>query len=299
MGAAARAALEPSAGGAAPAPGAGRDQLRRGHQRLRGGLAVAGRAEGPVVDLGARAERLLAGGQQHPQLLRVRAEARGRGRGDGPEPDARLAAERSALAATLALHHWQQLPIGTAQQLQTKSGPLRVELQSSTSAAIDLPSGGLKPRSKEPWMQPFQPLQQWTSDLGYGVLLLDRGAELQQLNPDDPCWANTSEKAWVVMQPCSSGFDYQLRFFAPGLGLREDPVTGSAHALVAPWWCEQLGQASVSGWQPSHRPGGLCCEPLSGGMIRLTGHGAILWDGFLRSHPAHPSAQPWLALHPS
>jgi len=205
----------------------------------------------------------------------------------------------ATLAATLALHHWQQLPIGTAQQLQTKSGPLRVELQSSTSAAIDLPSGGLKPRSKEPWMQPFQPLQQWTSDLGYGVLLLDRGAELQQLNPDDPCWANTSEKAWVVMQPCSSGCDYQLRFFAPGLGLREDPVTGSAHALVAPWWCEQLGQASVSGWQPSHRPGGLCCEPLSGGMIRLTGHGAILWDGFLRSHPAHPSAQPWLALHPS
>ena len=176
---------------------------------------------------------------------------------------------------------------------------MRVELQSSTSAAIDLPSGGLKPRSKEPWMQPFQPLQQWTSDLGYGVLLLGSSADLQQLNPDDPCWANTSEKAWVVMQTCSSGWDYQLRFFAPGLGLREDPVTGSAHALVAPWWCEQLGQASVSGWQPSHRPGGLCCEPLSGGMIRITGHGAILWDGLLRSQPANPSAQPWLALHPS
>ena len=69
----------------------------------------------------------------------------------------------ATLAASLALHHWQQLPIGIAQRLQTRSGPLRVELQSSTSAAIDLPSGGLKPRSKEPWMQPFQPLQQWTS----------------------------------------------------------------------------------------------------------------------------------------
>ena len=205
----------------------------------------------------------------------------------------------ATLAASLALHHWQQLPIGIAQQLQTRSGPLRVELQSSTSAAIDLPSGGLKPRSKEPWMQPFQPLQQWTSDLGYGVLLLGSSADLQQLNPDDPCWANTSENAWVVMQPGSRGCDYQLRFFAPGLGLREDPVTGSAHALVAPWWCEQLGQTTVSGWQPSHRPGGLCCEPLSGGMIRLTGHGAILWDGLLHSQPAHPSAQPWLALNPS
>ena len=46
----------------------------------------------------------------------------------------------ATLAASLALHHWQQLPIGTAQQLQTRSGPLRVELQSSTSAAIDLPA---------------------------------------------------------------------------------------------------------------------------------------------------------------
>ena len=35
--------------------------------------------------------------------------------------------------------------------------------------------------------------------------------------------------------------DYQLRFFAPGLGIDEDPVTGSAHALVAPYWMERLG----------------------------------------------------------
>ena len=205
----------------------------------------------------------------------------------------------ATLAATLALHHWKQLPIHSPQQLQTRSGPLRIELQSPISAAIDLPSDGLKPRGKAPWMAPFQPLQQWTSDLGYGVLLLEPTADLKQLNPDDPCWASSVEKAWVLMQRCSGPSDYQLRFFAPGLGLREDPVTGSAHALVAPWWCEQLRQSSVRGWQPSHRPGGLCCEPLSSGMIRLTGDGVILWDGDLRSEPAHPSAEPWLALHPN
>ena len=205
----------------------------------------------------------------------------------------------ATLAATLALHHWKQLPIHSPQHLQTRSGPLRIELQSPISAAIDLPSDGLKPRGKDPWMAPFQPLQQWTSDLGYGVLLLEPTADLKQLNPDDPCWASSVEKAWVLMQRCSGPSDYQLRFFAPGLGLREDPVTGSAHALVAPWWCEQLCQSSVRGWQPSHRPGGLCCEPLSSGMIRLTGDGVILWDGDLRSKPAHPSAEPWLALHPN
>ena len=205
----------------------------------------------------------------------------------------------ATLAASVALHHWKQLPIRSPQQLLTRSGPLRVELHSPTAAAIDLPSDGLKPRGKDPWMEPFQPLQQWTSDLGYGVLLLEASADLQQLNPDDPCWASTWEKAWVLMQPSTGSSDYQLRFFAPGLGLREDPVTGSAHALVAPWWCRQLHQRSVRGWQPSHRPGGLCCEPLSGGMIRLIGDGVILWDGVLHSQPAHPSAEPWLALHPS
>jgi len=202
----------------------------------------------------------------------------------------------ATLAASLALHHWKQLPSGEPQQLHTRSGPLRIELKSATSAAMDLPSAGLKPRDQEPWMRPLQPLQQWTSELGYGVLLLDSSFDLQQLDPDDGRWANTTERAWVLMQQANGEPDYQLRFFAPGLGIREDPVTGSAHALVAPWWCEQLGQSSVAGWQPSHRPGGLCCEPLIGGMIRLSGDGVILWDGVLHSLPTHPSTEPWLAL---
>ena len=205
----------------------------------------------------------------------------------------------ATLAAILALQRWKQHPSGQPQLFHTQSGPLRVEVLTQTSAAIDLPCAGLKPRCHEPWMERFQPLQQWTSELGYGVLLLDSSFDLQQLNPDDACWANTKESAWVLMQPSGGTCDYQLRFFAPGLGLREDPVTGSAHALVAPWWCQHLSQSVVSGWQPSHRPGGLCCEPLSNGMIRVSGDGVILWDGVLHSRPAHPSAEPWLALQPS
>ena len=205
----------------------------------------------------------------------------------------------ATLAAILALHYWKQHPTGQPQLLHTRSGPLRVEVLTETSAAIDLPCAGLKPRSHEPWMERFEPLQQWTSDLGYGVLLLNSNIDLHQLNPDDACWANTKESAWVLMKPSAGTSDYQLRFFAPGLGLREDPVTGSAHALVAPWWCQHLSQSVVSGWQPSHRPGGLCCEPLSNGMIRVSGEGVILWDGVLHSRPAHPSAEPWLALQPS
>jgi PhzF family phenazine biosynthesis protein len=205
----------------------------------------------------------------------------------------------ATLAATLALQHWSLLGSGQPEWFQTRSGPLQVEIGSASSAAIDLPSAAMQPRFYEPWMDSYRPLQQWTSDLGYGVLLLAADIDLQQLNPDEPCWAKTKEKGWVLMQQALKPRDYQLRFFAPGLGLREDPVTGSAHALVAPWWCQQLRQRSVIGWQPSHRPGGLCCQPLNNGMIRLTGDGVILWDGVLHDRPSVPSAKPWLALHRS
>jgi predicted PhzF superfamily epimerase YddE/YHI9 len=79
--------------------------------------------------------------------------------------------------------------------------------------------------------------------------------------------------------------DYRLRFFAPRLGIREDPVTGSAHALVSRWWQERLGRARVVGWQCSDRPGGVVSEGGSSGMIRLTGKGVLLWDGHLKVLP--------------
>jgi predicted PhzF superfamily epimerase YddE/YHI9 len=91
--------------------------------------------------------------------------------------------------------------------------------------------------------------------------------------------------------------DYLLRFFAPGLGIAEDPVTGSAHALVAPWWQGQLGRSRVVGWQCSDRPGGVVCEGLPSGKIRLFGSGHLLWDGTLNTHtPADPPSRRSIAF---
>jgi hypothetical protein len=71
-------------------------------------------------------------------------------------------------------------------------------------------------------------------------------------------------------------------------GINEDPVTGSAHALVAPYWQKRLQRSRVIGWQCSYRPGGMVCESASSGMIRLTGTGHLLWDGTL-----NVSVPPW------
>lgn len=211
----------------------------------------------------------------------------------------------ATLAATLALAHWGRLRTGEELKLHGRSGPLAVGLDGAGGGAawLDLPSTALVPRAREPWMDALPgggPQQVWTSALGYGVLLLADGTDLALLDPAGDAWATGPEPAWVVMRAggCSAdpGADYGLRFFAPGLGLPEDPVTGSAHALVAPWWCRQLGRPRVRGWQPSHRPGGVTAAPLPSGMIRLFGAGVLLWDGQMVRPPELSSAASWAAV---
>ncbi|MCT0199360.1 PhzF family phenazine biosynthesis protein [Synechococcus sp. CS-1325] len=204
----------------------------------------------------------------------------------------------ATLAATLALEHWGGLLPGEATSLLTRSGPLAVSVGAAGTgtAELVLPCSALEPCSLPQQLGPLlggEPLDTWQTSLGYWVALLPASADLigldglglaQSLGPE-------LSRGLVLMQPTSSSgegpivlgepADYQLRFFAPGLGISEDPVTGSAHALVAPWWCERLGRPRVVGWQASKQGGGMLCEPLSSGMIHLTGAGQLVWDGVL------------------
>ncbi|MCP9926975.1 PhzF family phenazine biosynthesis protein [Cyanobium sp. CH-040] len=229
----------------------------------------------------------------------------------------------ATLAATLALGHWQLLAPGAAAALHSRSGPLSVELDATQPALarIVLPSSPLEPLS------PSQPLLDWlrhqglaeplgcwqAPSLDYRVVLLTPQAPLAGLTAAVDTLPAEARPGLVLMQalppaqaPTVVGraSHYQLRFFAPGLGIPEDPVTGSAHALVAPWWLQQLGRRDVVGWQCSPRPGGMVCEPASSGMIRLCGTGHLLWDGTLRlepcagpGRPSAPSVPPSTADH--
>jgi len=227
----------------------------------------------------------------------------------------------ATLASVLALGHWSQLEPGCGLSLHTRSGPLPVQLLSADSpgalagaggllspwAAIQLPGGGLRPSPVPEALQSLIGAQLgvacerfWESALGYSVVLLPASAPLASLAPIATDLRGTLRQGLVVMQPTAGAagpppllngqpVDYQLRFFAPGLGIDEDPVTGSAHALVAPWWQQQLGRERVLGWQCSDRPGGMVAEAGFCGMIRLIGSGVLLWDGSLRTQPQpHP-----------
>jgi predicted PhzF superfamily epimerase YddE/YHI9 len=213
----------------------------------------------------------------------------------------------ATLAAALALGHWQRLVPGTPQDLLTASGRLQVELlpdQPTPAASLLLPSGPLQPAEAPAYLcRHFgdSPTHFWTSELGYQVALLPDGISLEALNGTATILEGPERLGLVVMQghggdqrvlgePC----DYQLRFFAPGLGIPEDPVTGSAHALVAPWWMGKLGRSHVVGWQPSDRCGGMLCELVRPGWVQLSGTGHLLWDGQIQAGDPGQDPEGWL-----
>jgi predicted PhzF superfamily epimerase YddE/YHI9 len=231
----------------------------------------------------------------------------------------------ATLAALLALEHWGLLAPGQMLNLSCRSGRLRVGLGATAGCGwLELPGGGLRPDRPPDSLQGL--LQRrlalpceafWRSALGYGVALVPPHAPLERLGGLAAELDGDLRNGLVVMQAIDSPTgaatpatcprlgveraDYQLRFFAPGLGIDEDPVTGSAHALVAPWWMERLGRPRVVGWQCSDRPGGMVCEAASSGTIRLSGSGHLLWDGSLRAgQPACPfdssASEGWRAV---
>ncbi|MFM7634198.1 MAG: PhzF family phenazine biosynthesis protein [Cyanobacteriota bacterium] len=234
----------------------------------------------------------------------------------------------ATLAALLALAHWGELAPGDSLTFHSRSGPLAVRLhgQRPGCGSLVLPAPPLQPAALPNHLEALlaercgvQVEAFWTSRLGYAVALLPQGSGLEPLDGlaeplRDAPWAGLVVMAATAPDqqpplPLVQGLppSYQLRFFAPALGIPEDPVTGSAHALVAPYWLARTGRSEVAGWQPSARAGGMVCSAASSGMIRLLGTGHLLWDGALHFGPsgAGPSSSGdsdavagWEALHP-
>jgi predicted PhzF superfamily epimerase YddE/YHI9 len=84
----------------------------------------------------------------------------------------------------------------------------------------------------------------------------------------------------VTSRPSNADFDFVSRFFAPGSGVDEDPVTGSAHTCLAPYWSSRLGKNEMTGYQASKR-GGVVRVKLEGGRVKLGGRAFTVLRGEL------------------
>ncbi|MGO4425590.1 PhzF family phenazine biosynthesis protein, partial [Streptomyces sp. MCAF7] len=108
---------------------------------------------------------------------------------------------------------------------------------------------------------------------------------VRTLSPDLAALAQTGHRGCIVTAAAEDparGYDFVSRVFAPAVGIDEDPVTGSAHTALAPFWSARLGRTGLTGFQASAR-GGLVRTALHGDRTLLTGTAVTVIDGELLS----------------
>ena len=105
--------------------------------------------------------------------------------------------------------------------------------------------------------------------------------EIRALKPDYVRLRQIPIRGVIVTSPASTpGFDFVSRFFAPGSGIDEDPVTGSAHCALAPYCASRLGKNEFVAYQASPR-GGVLHVTLDGDRVRLAGRAVTVLRGEL------------------
>lgn len=175
--------------------------------------------------------------------------------------------------ATLASAH----ALGKSVEFITRSGVLTAH-QKPGGWELDFPA------------EPFNESQDvipgatalWTGRNRMDILaLLENEDAVVQYAPDFRAIEAMPARGLIVTAPAnSSDVDYICRFFAPQVGVPEDPVTGSAHCGLAPFWCAKLGKTELLGYQASAR-GGYVRTEMRGERVQLSGNAVTVVEGSL------------------
>ncbi|MFF3428165.1 PhzF family phenazine biosynthesis protein [Streptomyces sp. NPDC002602] len=110
---------------------------------------------------------------------------------------------------------------------------------------------------------------------------------VRELTPDIAALRGYARRGVIVTAAAedpSRGYDFVSRGFFPAFGIDEDPVTGSAHTALAPFWARRLGRTTLTGLQGGSRTG-LVRVTLAGERTLLTGHAVTVLDGELLTRP--------------
>ena len=126
-----------------------------------------------------------------------------------------------------------------------------------------------------------KPLEILAARDGFAVFASE--AEVAALAPDFAKVAELDCLGLIATAPGApgSGWDFVSRFFAPRHNINEDPVTGSAHCTLVPYWAKKLGKRKLAACQISKRVGELWCED-KGERVEIAGQCARFMDGVIR-----------------
>ena len=187
--------------------------------------------------------------------------------------------------ATLATAHalWQDGHIADDADavFHTLSGILRCRRLADGRIEMDFPARPftplLMPDSLADGLGAAPTTVGWATDDVMAVF--DDAATVRGLRPDIAALARVEARGVIVTAPGDrDGVDAVSRFFAPRVGVDEDPVTGSAHCAIGPYWAERLGRTVVACEQASERGGTLDVE-VRGARVALRGHAVTVFEG--------------------
>ena len=170
---------------------------------------------------------------------------------------------------------------GTEVKFDTRSGVLTVQ-RSGDLLSMDFPS-----RPGEPAEAPEALLK------GLGLraaevfkardylVVLDSEAAVRAVQPDFS-ELNKVDTFGIILTGPGKEVDFVSRFFAPRMGVPEDPVTGSSHCTLIPYWAARLGKSRLTARQASQRGGELACEHL-GARVSIAGKAVLYLEGSIHT----------------
>ncbi|TLS44076.1 PhzF family phenazine biosynthesis protein [Streptomyces montanus] len=177
-----------------------------------------------------------------------------------------------------------------AVRFATKSGVLIATANEDGSVTLDFPTAPLtRVETPEGVAEALGAAPLTTHDTGpnVGDLLIELADEktVLGLTPDHRALTRYSERGIIATaraEDPSRGYDFVSRCFFPNMGIDEDPVTGSAHTALAPYWSERLGRPDLTGLQASPRSGRVHTG-VRGERTLLTGHAVTVLEGELHA----------------
>ncbi len=189
--------------------------------------------------------------------------------------------------ATLASAHilWEQgyLPAEQKALFSTRSGLLTAQKRGEW-IEMDFPA-----KPEEPTAEPSGLAKALGVEIKYlgrnkfdYLVLVAKEEEVWQLQPDFALLKNLPVRGVMVTSKAEKGpYDFISRFFAPQVGVNEDPVTGSAHCCLGPFWAKRLGKDELLAYQASPR-GGLIKVTLQESRVLLSGQAVTIFQGTLQ-----------------
>lgn len=203
-----------------------------------------------------------------------------------PEVEVELCGHATLASAWILFEHGLADPAHPVAFL-SRSGPLaatrrggRIELDfpAKREAAAPTPPGLADALG-------IEPLYVGRNAFDYLVLAPDAGT-VRRLAPDFGALKALPVRGVIVTAASDrAGCDFVSRFFAPAVGVDEDPVTGSAHCCLAPFWGTRLGRTELQAWQASARGGALSLR-LAGERVILAGCAVTVMEGVLTGRAA-------------